>query len=355
MPFNIGLGKRRVLGLDIGSSLIKAVELKEHKTGYELQFFDSYPLPHDVIVDGAIMDSIRLSETLKEFFEKKKIKTKDVAIALAGHSSVIVKRIALPEMTEEELSESIRFEAEQYIPSPLSIDEVNIDFQILGPRPEAGQMDVVIVAAKKDAVNEYVTVLKETGLNPVVVDVAALALSNMYELNYEIEPNRVVAIFNIGASTINMCVVVGGLPVLARDSSAGTNMITEALQREFHLSYEDAELLKKGVSLQTVSIEEAEPVIMAGAEQIFEEVMRSIEYYKTQGGEEVHEVILSGGAALMKNFTQALSDRLGIEVRTAEPFRNIKIPKKFDPLLIDEIGPVAAVAVGLAIRRPGDR
>lgn len=353
MPFNIGLGKRRVLGLDIGSSLIKAVELKEHKTGYELQFFDSYPLPHDVIVDGAIMDSIRLSETLKEFFEKKKIKTKDVAIALAGHSSVMVKRIALPEMTEEELSESIRFEAEQYIPFP--IDEVNIDFQILGPRPEAGQMDVVIVAAKKDAVNEYVTVLKETGLNPVVVDVAAFALSNMYELNYEMEPNRVVALFNIGASTINMCVVVGGLPVLARDSSAGINMITEALQREFHLSYEDAELLKKGQPLQTVRIEEAEPVIMAGAEQIFEEVTRSIEYYRTQGGEDVHEVILSGGAALIKNFTQALSDRLGIEVRTAEPFRNIKIPKKFDPLLIDEMGPVAAVAVGLAIRRPGDR
>ncbi|MCX7794045.1 MAG: pilus assembly protein PilM [Thermodesulfovibrionales bacterium] len=353
MPFNIGLGKRRVLGLDIGSSLIKAVELREHKTGYELQFFDSYPLPHDVIVDGAIMDSIRLSETLREFFEKKKIKTKDVAIALAGHSSVMVKRIVLPEMSEEELSESIRFEAEQYIPFP--IDEVNIDFQILGPRPEAGQMDVAIVAAKKDAVNEYVSVLKETGLNPVVVDVAAFALSNMYELNYEIEPNRVVALFNIGASTINMCVVVGGLPVLARDSSAGTNMITEALQREFHLSYEDAELLKKGVSLQTVSIEDAEPVIMSGAEEIFAEVIRAVEYYRTQGGEDVHEVILSGGAALMKNFSQALSDRLGIEVRTAEPFRNIKIPKKFDPIFIDEIGPVAAVAVGLAVRRPGDR
>ncbi len=353
MPFNIGLGSSRILGLDIGSSLIKAVELKELKTGYELQFFDTYPLPHDVIVDGAIMDSIRLSETLKEFINKKKIKTKDIAIALAGHSSVMVKRIAIPEMTEEELSESIRFEAEQYIPFP--IDEVNIDFQILGPRPEAGQMDVAIVAAKKDVVNEYVTVLKETGLNPVVVDVAAFALSNMYELNYEIEPNRVVALFNIGASTMNMCVVVGGLPVLARDSSVGTNMITEALQREFHLSYEDAELLKKGVSLQTVSVEDAEPVIMSGAEEILIEVARSIDYYRTQGGEEVHEIILSGGASLIKNFNQALSERIGIEVRTAEPFRNIKIPKKFDPLLIDEIGPVAAVAVGLAIRRPGDR
>lgn len=353
MPLGLGLGKRRVLGLDIGSSLLKAIELTEHKTGYEIKFFDSYPIPHDVIVDGAIMDSIRLAETLKEFLASKKIKTKDVAIAMAGHSSVMVKRIALPEMTEEELSESIRFEAEQYIPFP--IDEVNIDFQILGPRPEAGQMDVVVVAAKKDVVNEYITVLREAGLNPVVVDVAAFCLSNMYELNYEIEPDRIIAIFNIGASTMNMCVVVGGMPVFARDSSAGTNMITEALQREFHLSYDDAELLKKGASLQTVSIEEAEPVMLTAAEEIFNEVSRSIVYYKDQGGGEIHEIILSGGCALMKGFSQALSDRVGLEVRIAEPFRNIKIPKRFDPILLEEIAPLAAVAVGLAIRRPDDR
>jgi len=353
MPIKFGLGKRRVLGLDIGSSLIKAVELKEHKTGYELQYYDSFPLPHDVIVDGAIMDSIRLSETLKEFISQKKIKTKDVAISLAGHSSVMVKRIPLPEMSEEELSESIRFEAEQYIPFP--IDEVSLDFQILGPRPEAGQMDVIIVAAKKDVMNEYISVLKDAGLNPVVVDVAAFALSNMYELNYEIEPNKVVALFNIGASTLNMCIVMGGLPVLARDSSAGSNIITEALQREFHLSYDDAELLKKGATLQTVSLEEAEPVIISAADEIFEEVARSIEYYRSQGGEEVQEIILSGGCALIRNFSQALSDRLGLEVRIAEPFRNIRIPKKFDPFMIEEIGPLAAIAVGLAIRRPDDR
>jgi type IV pilus assembly protein PilM len=353
MPIKFGLGKRRVLGLDIGSSLIKAVELKEHKTGYELQFFDSFPLPHDVIVDGAIMDSIRLSETLKEFFSQKKIKTRDVAISLAGHSSVIFKRIPLPEMSEEELSESIRFEAEQYISFP--IDEVNLDFQILGPRPEAGQMDVIIVAAKKDVMNEYISVLKDAGLNPVVVDVAAFALSNMYELNYEIEPNKVVALFNIGASTLNMCIVKSGLPVLARDSSAGSNIVTEALQREFHLTYEDAEILKKGGQIPSVNFKDAEPVIINAFEEIIQEIVRSINFYRDQGGEEVHEIILSGGAALLKGFSQALSDRLGLEVRIAEPFRNIRIPKKFDPLMIDEIGPLAAIAVGLAIRRPDDR
>ncbi len=353
MPLRLGLGKRRVLGLDIGSSLIKAVELREHKTGYELQLFDSYPVPHDVIVEGAIMDSIRLSETIREFFEKRKIKTKDVAIAMAGHSAVMVKRISLPEMTEEELSESIRFEAEQYIPFP--IDEVNIDFQILGPRPEPGQMDVIIVAAKKDVMNEYIGVLKESGLNPVVVDVAAFALSNMYELNYEIEPGRVIALFNIGASTMNMCVTVGGLPVFARDSSLGSNVITEALQREFNLSYEDAELLKRGKEVQSITPKEAEPVIMSAAEEIFSEVSKSIEYYITQRGEQVQEIILSGGATLLKDFSQALSDRTGLEVRVAEPFRNIRIPKRFDPLLIEEAGAFGAVAVGLAIRRPGDR
>ncbi len=351
---NLGLGKRSVLGLDIGSSLIKAVELKEHKSGYELTFFDTHPVPHDVIVDGSIMDSIRLGESLTEFVKTKKIKTKDVAIAMTGHSSVIIKRISLPEMTEEELSESIRFEAEQYIPLP--IDEVNIDFQILGPKVEEGQMDVLLVAVKKDVMNEYISVIREVGLNPLVVDVSAFCLSNMYELNYDIEPNRVTALINIGASIINICIILNGLPVFTKDSPVGLNIITEALQREFNISYDDAEMLKKGISLPSVEADDAMPVITASADEICTEVFRSLEFYRSQSGhEEIHEVILSGGVAHIKDFPQWVSDKIGIEARIAEPFRNIKIPKKFDTLKIEEAGPLAAIAVGLAIRRPGDR
>ncbi|NWF52619.1 MAG: pilus assembly protein PilM, partial [Nitrospirae bacterium] len=135
------------LGLDIGSSYIKAVQLKDVRGGYELELFDMIPLAPEIIVDGSIIDSFRLVDTLKELLRKSRIKVKDTVIGIAGHSSVIIKRISLPEMSEEELSESIKFEAEQYV--PFSIEDVNLDFQILGPKEEPGQMDVILVAVKK--------------------------------------------------------------------------------------------------------------------------------------------------------------------------------------------------------------
>ena len=189
------------------------------------------PIAPEIIVDGAIIDSLRLVDALKELIKKSRIKTKNAVIGVSGHASVIIKRISLPEMSEEDLAESIKFEAEQYV--PFDIEDVNLDFQILGPREEPGQMDVILVAVKKDIINEYVTVVKEAGLNPLVVDVDAFALENMYEVNYEIEPNRNVALVNIGASTINMNILKGGVSVFTRDSSLGSNLHTEALQKAF--------------------------------------------------------------------------------------------------------------------------
>src|SRR5512147_2351110 len=178
-------GGKDSIGLDIGSSYIKAVKLKESKGGYELELFHLHPLPPELIVDGSIIDSLRLVEALKEMVKAAGIKTKNVVISISGHSSVIIKRISLPEMTEEELSESIKFEAEQYV--PFDIEDVNLDFQIIGPKDEPGQMDVILVAVKKDIINEYIAVVREAGFNCQVVDVNSFALENIYEVNYEIE------------------------------------------------------------------------------------------------------------------------------------------------------------------------
>src|SRR4030042_6719178 len=172
--FRAGKG---TIGLDIGSSYIKVVQLKDVKGGYELELFDMLPLPPEIIVDGSVIDSFRLIDSLKELIRKTKIKTKNAVIGIAGHSSVIIKRISLPEMSEEELSESIKFEAEQYV--PFSIEDVNLDFQILGPKDEPGQMDVFLGAVKKDIINEYIQVVKEAGLTPIVVDIDSFALENM--------------------------------------------------------------------------------------------------------------------------------------------------------------------------------
>ncbi len=347
-------GAKGIVGLDIGSSYLKAVQLRETRSGYELELFDTLAISPELIVEGSIIDAIRLTESLRELTRKAKIKAKDAVIAISGHSSVIIKRISLPEMSEEELSESIKFEAEQYV--PFDIEDVNLDFQILGPKEEPGQMDVILVAVKKDVINDYVSVVKEAGLNTVVVDVDAFALENMYGINYEVEAGRNVALVNIGASTMNMNILKAGVSLFTRDSSIGSNIHTDALQKEFNITYEEAERLKRGEMLEKVKPEEVISLIGNASNEIFSEVSRSLDYFKSSTLQtDVQEVILSGGCALMKDFPGLLSEKIGIPVTVAEPFKNIVLPKKFDLTFIEEMAPIGAVAVGLAIRRPGDR
>jgi type IV pilus assembly protein PilM len=341
-------GGRSSIGLDIGSGYLKVVQLKDTKSGYELELLDMLSLPPELIVDGSIIDSLRLIDSLKELSRKAKIRAKDAAISIAGHSSVIIKRVSLPDMSEEELSESIKFEAEQYI--PFDIEDVNLDFQILGPKEEPGQMDVILVAVKKDIINEYLSVVKEAGFNCQIVDVNSFALENIYEINYEIEAGKNVALVNIGANTINMNILKGGISVFTRDSAVGSNLHTEVLQREFNLTYEVAERLKRGEPVENVSPQDAFSVMELASEEIIGEVNRSLEYFH----EEINEVILSGGCALVRDFPKLLAEKIGVETKVMQPFKNIRIPKKFDLAYIEDVAPMAAVAAGLALRRPGD-
>src|SRR4030043_1777073 len=257
---------RSPVGLDIGSGYLKIVQFKDIKGGYELELFDMLPLPPELIVDGSIIDSLRLIDSMNELIRKAKIKTKNATISLAGHSSVIIKRVSLPEMSEEELSESIKFEAEQYI--PFDIEDVNLDFQILGPKEEPGQMDVILVAVKKDIINEYLSVVKEAGFSCQMIDVNSFSLENIYEINYEIEPGRNIALVNIGASTMNMNILKGGISVFTRDSAVASNLHTEVLQREFNLTYDVAERLKRGEAVENVSPQDAYSVMELASEEI---------------------------------------------------------------------------------------
>jgi len=342
-------GGKSTIGLDIGSGYLKIVQLKDIKGGYELELFDMLPLPPELIVDGSIIDSHRVVDSLKELARKAKIKSKDVVISMAGHSSVIIKRVALPDMSEEELHESIKFEAEQYI--PFDIEDVNLDFQILGPKEEPGQMDVILVAVKRDIINEYLSVIKESGFNCQIVDVNSFALENIYEVNYEIESGKNIALVNIGASTINMNILKGGMSAFTRDSAVGSNLHTEVLQREFNLTYDVAERLKRGETVENISPQDAFSVMELASEEIIGEVNRSLEYFH----EDINEVVLSGGCALVKDFPKLLAEKIGVETKIVQPFKNIKIPKKFDMTYIEEVAPILAVAAGLALRRPADR
>jgi type IV pilus assembly protein PilM len=347
-------GKKGIIGLDIGSRQIKAVQLKEVKTGFQLDGISVAPLQPELIVDGAILDSFRVVETIKEVISDKDLNAKDVSISVSGHSSVIIKRVALPQMTEEELAESIKFEAEQYI--PFDIDDVNLDFQILGQREEQDQMDVMIVAVKKEKINEYTSAVREAGLNPVIVDVDAFALENLYEINYEIREDENITLVNIGASTININILRGGVSVFTRDSAIGGNLHTEALQKGFVISFDDAERLKQGEAVEGISQEDVSSVLTSASEEIITEIARSFEYFRgATRQDDINEIILSGGCSLVKDFVPLLSERVGIGVKMIEPFKNILIPDKFDKGYLKKVGPMVAVATGLALRRIGDR
>ncbi len=341
------------IALDIGSTFIKLVQLKGSKGNYQLVKYGMVELPPEVIVEGAVMDAGRVVDAIKELLKAQQVKTKEVVISVSG-SSVIIKRIAVADMPEDELSESIKWEAEQYI--PFSIDDVNVDFQKLGPAAQAGQADVLLVAVKKDKINDYINLVKEAGLEPVVLDVDAFALANMYELNYQMEAGN-IALLNIGASVMNINILKDGMSIFTRDITVGGNRYTEALQRDLGLSYDEAESVKRGEGVEGHDREQLASVMSAVTEDIVAETQRSFDFFRsTTGSDQVTRVLVSGGCARIGNFASVLSERIEIPTEITAPFKNIKIdPKRFDIALLQETGPMSAVAVGLAIRRPGDR
>ncbi len=347
--------KQIPVGIDIGSSYIKIARLAESKQGLELNLFDMTGLPHGTIADGVIEDKGVVTSALQELLAKNKVKSTDAVISVAGHSSVIIKRITLPTMKEEELSNSIKFEAEQYI--PFDINDVNIDFQILGPnRDDNSQMDIVLIAVKKNVIKDYADVVENAGLSLIVVDIAHFAVGNIFEHNYGVLEDECVALANIGGNSSNLNIVKNGIPLFTRDTPIGSNVHTEALMNEFSLTYEDAERLKKGLSVDGVPPENASFTILSASEEIFSDIQRSMDFFRSSiSDENINKIILSGGVALTKGFADTMAERLGMPVEVLDPFKNIAISDKLDATGIKDLGPIGAVAMGLALRRVGDR
>jgi type IV pilus assembly protein PilM len=351
-----GLGKSKsVVGLDIGSSAVKAIELKAAGKTYKVAAFATEPVPPDSIVDGAIIDATAVAEAIRRVFDQKAFKTKDVAASLSGNA-VIVKKINLPVMTETELGESIFWEAEQYI--PFDIQDVNLDYQILDPGADGkGTMEVLLVAAKKDKIADYTGVISQAGRTAVVVDVDAFALQNAYEANYGLEAGHVVVLLNAGASAININILSGDQSVFTRDISTGGNAYTEALQKELALPFESAEQAKKGLPVDGVSPDDVKPVLHAMTENVLLEIQKTFDFFKaTASSDRIDRIVVSGGASRVDGFVPALQERFGTPVEPFDPFRKIAFePQKFGVSDADNVLPTAAVAVGLALRKAGDR
>ena len=349
--------KRNALGLDIGSSSVKLVQLRETKKGIDLVNFSVAPLPSQAIVDGALMNATAVIEAIREMVASLKLKSKEVALSLSGHS-VIIKKIGLPAMTPDELEESIKWEAEQYI--PFDVNDVYLDYQILQSRPEQGQMDVLLVAAKKEMVDEYAGLVREAGLEPVVVDIDCFTIQNAFETSYGFPPGEAVVLIDVGASTINVNIVSNGITTFTRDINMGGNLYTEELRKRLNISVDEAEAYKMGGQDgggNTVVPQEVERIMASVSETVASELHRSLDFYLATSSEgRVSKIYLSGGTAQVSSLAPTIENRIGVEVELLDPFKAISVdPKQFNLDFINRVRPAATVAVGLGLRGPNDR
>lgn len=349
--------KRQLVGLDIGSSGIKLVQLKENRGRYVLQKFGFKPLEPEVIVDGTVMDEGRVVSAIKELFDELNVKLKQVAVSISGHA-VIIKKISLPPMPDDELEGQVKLAAEQYI--PFDINEVNIDFHVLPPSESEGsegEMSVILVAAKKDKINELTELVKGAGLQPMVMDVDAFAIENMHAINYPMAQEETTALVNVGASVMNINIVSKGTSLFTRDIPIGGNRYTESIQRELGLSYEDAETIKKGGRASGNNGAAAQGVIESVNAEVASEIARTIDYFKSTVTEgDVQQVLLCGGGAQVGGLVKQLRDRMHAVVEVANPFAEVDTSgSDFDQATLAELAPMASVGVGLALRSVGDR
>lgn len=346
------LGKKEVVGLDIGSNSIKLAELKETKKGYQLKNIGETLLPPEAIVNKVITNRDAVSEAIYSLIEELRVKTKNAVISISGHS-VIIKKVSIPKMSEKELREAVPWELEQYIPQ--NIEDVNYDFQILPGQTAEGNMDVLIVAAKKDITNDYINVVNDAGLNPVVVDVDVFALENMYEANYP-ESGGVVALVNIGASVTNINILKNGVSVFTRDITTGGNQFTELIQKEFDVGYDEAEKMKNSLGRPDVS-PELDRISQDFTDLICGEIKRTLDFFSTTlWREKVDKIMLGGGTSKVPRLREVLEDIANAPVELINPFRNILYdPNDFDPEYISDIAPKMGVTVGLALRKMGDK
>jgi len=342
-------GAKTIVGLDIGSSSIKAVELRKTKGEIQVAHVGLEPLASDIVVDSMIVDSGSVSSAIGKIFATAGIKTKSVATSVSGHS-VIVKKISVSPQSDEELAASIQSEAAQHI--PFDIADVNIDYQVLNPDDGGPQMDVLLVAVKRDKILNYTNVLSLAGKAASVVDIDAFALQNCYEFNYEPAPGSTVALLNLGASVMNINIVKGTTPLFTRDVSVGGNQYTDSLQKELDLSFDDAEALKLGKKVGTVSEDAKMPILQQVTEIIVLEIQKTFDFFRaTAAGEHIERIYLAGGSSRVPGLLEGLRQEFSLPVELMNPFQKIGYPANaVEAELIDQNAGQLAVAVGLALR-----
>ncbi len=348
----LGLSKKpATFGLDIGTSAVKAVDLVPSKGGFALRSFASVPLPRDVISEGTMKEPGVVSDAIRECVEKAGITSPSAVISVSGREA-IVKRVPLPKVTAKELGDAIQLEAEHHI--PFAIEDVFLDYQVVSQ--SANTMSVVLVATKKVKVLEYVAAVEAAGFDAVVVDLDAFAIQNQYELSSPRNGGDAVALIDIGATIMKTNVVHGGACIFARDVPFGGNNYTDAIAQRLNVSLETAEAAKQGREVG-VNWDDLVPALESVSRELSLEVQRTFDYFaSTAESERIGRIVLSGGCAKLAGLDDFLSSSWGVPVELARPFHALEHdPGQFTEEDLEPVGPMLAVAVGLALRRPGDK
>jgi type IV pilus assembly protein PilM len=356
--------KNQLIGLDIGSRAVKLVEIDHSKRGRILKNFGIIGLPRDAIVEGTIKEMEIVSSAIKTLCRNLKIKNSDVATSISGYS-VIVKKIVISDRNESELENTIQSEAEQYI--PFDINDVNLDYDILSVGDQTGQdkeggkekphqMEVMLVAAKKEIVEDYVSLLQLSGLNPAVVDVDAFALQNAFEVSAS-EPEGCYALVNVGAEELGINAIKNGASIFSRDSSYGGNQITDAIMSEFDVDFEEAEKIKLGGKKLENGKTALEEIFTSVLSEWAQEIKRALDFLATTYPEEtIEKILLSGGSSRVPGFSKYLEMETNLPVEELNPFANLIVNEKtFDSKYLSYMAAQAGVAVGLALRSIGDK
>jgi len=346
--------KSHLVGLDIGSRAVKAGEILETKKGLRLENYGSADIAPGLIEEGAIKDPETVADAIRQLWRNQGIREENIALSIGGYS-VIVKPITMDMMDEEQLQESIHFEAEQYV--PFDINDVNLDFHVVGEsQTDPNKIDVILVAAKKDLINDFVGLVELAGLNPCIIDHELFALQNIFETNYDVA-DKCVALIDIGATKTYLNILRDTSSLFTRDVSLGSSQIDQQIIAQIDCSPEEADAIKKGNQADTFSTADLREIINSVVHDWSIEIRRALDFfYSTYPDENIETVYLSGGGAKTKEYHHIISQDTGAEVETLNPFGHLSINnERIDTAHIESIAPQAAICLGLALRRVDDK
>lgn len=332
------------------------VEAAVDKSSYRILSLAVLPLSENAIQNNMVVNSQPVVDAIRRLIQENGVKSKQVISAVPGRA-VIMKKVQMPKQEPAELETNIEFEAQNIIPE--SLQNVNLDYQVVHESEDGNKMDVLLVAVKKEIINSYTDAIEAAGLVPAVMDVDYFALENMYEANYGAEAESgVVALIHIGSQYTSITLLQNGASIFTGDLSLGGSYFTDMIARELSLEVEAAEAVKNTGKLDGNNEGIFEATLRSTSEELAEEVRRTVSLYgavPSDDGEGLKAIYLSGGGAKLAGLRVILEERMGVPARLSEPFRAFTVHRNIDRNYLVDVAPYFAVGAGLSIRRPGDR